>query len=156
MVTARVLLPAASSSRYSFTITYLAWAAEASRYEGSDDHEGDNGLDRSGCVSHLALILFFLFKWCESFFVRRSNTASKKGNDSFNAGPLKRLWRDIQLGTSRYTSSMVLGTHRYNMFSVPLLSASDSPHWSPLLVPIGTNLTENYSTKNPSSRMALI
>ena len=42
------------ASRDSFAITYIARAAEASRYEGGDDHEGDNSLDRSGYVSHLA------------------------------------------------------------------------------------------------------
>jgi hypothetical protein len=37
--------------------TYINGAAEASRYEGSDDHEKDNSLDRSGYDCHLALIL---------------------------------------------------------------------------------------------------
>jgi hypothetical protein len=63
VVTAPVsLLSAVSSSRDSFA-TYIAGAAEASRYEDSHDHEeGDNSLDRSEYVGHLALILSFLFK----------------------------------------------------------------------------------------------
>jgi hypothetical protein len=35
----------------------LRGAAEASRDEGSNDHERDNNLDRHGYVSHLALFL---------------------------------------------------------------------------------------------------
>jgi hypothetical protein len=49
-----------SLRRYDPFVTYIDGAAEASRYKGSNDHEGDNNLDGGGYVSHLALILSFL------------------------------------------------------------------------------------------------
>jgi hypothetical protein len=44
------------SSRDPFT-TYIDGAAEASRYEGSNDHEGENKLDRNGYGSHPGFFL---------------------------------------------------------------------------------------------------
>jgi hypothetical protein len=70
-VTAPVLLPVVSSSQDSFAITYIARAAEVSRDEGSDDHERDNSLDRSGYVGHLALILSFLLKILRKLFYEK-------------------------------------------------------------------------------------
>jgi hypothetical protein len=70
-VTAPVLLPIVASSRDSFAITYIAGAAEASRDEGSNDHERDNDFDRSGYVSHLALILSFLLKILRKLFYEK-------------------------------------------------------------------------------------
>jgi hypothetical protein len=58
-VDALVSHPIDSSSRDSFTITYINRAAEASRDEGSDDHEGDKSLDGNGYVSHLASFVSF-------------------------------------------------------------------------------------------------
>ncbi len=43
----------------SHPVVSSARAAEASRYEGGDGHEGDNSLDRSGYVSHLVLSVSF-------------------------------------------------------------------------------------------------
>jgi hypothetical protein len=50
--------PIDSTLRNSFTNTDIARIDEGSRHEGSDDHEGDNSLDKSGYVSHLGFDCF--------------------------------------------------------------------------------------------------
>jgi hypothetical protein len=57
--------PIDSSSRDSFTNAYIARTAEASRDEGSDDHEGDN--KKVDTLSHLGFDCFL----CESYIMRR-------------------------------------------------------------------------------------